>query len=134
MSGNISRHSDNFSLKVAKFGGSSLSDGEQFGKVRAIVLSDPQIRFVIPSAPGKRFNGDSKVTDMLYECYNLSSSGEDVDDLFSKVTDRYNSIISELGLELDLTEEYLHIKWAITHHAGRDYAASRGEYLNGKIL
>ncbi len=131
---NISRQGADLNLKVAKFGGSSLSEGEQFRKVKRIVLSDPSIRFVIPSAPGKRFPGDSKVTDMLYECYNRSSSGEDVEELFSYVTERYDSIIRELGIDLDLTEEYFHIKWAITHHAGRDYAASRGEYLNGKIL
>ena len=119
---------------VAKFGGSSLSDGEHFKKVKEIVLSDSRIRYVVPSAPGKRFSKDEKVTDMLYECYSLSSKGESIEEIFSSVTDRYNSIISDLSLDLDLTEEYTHIKWAIMHHAGRDYAASRGEYLNGIIL
>lgn len=121
-------------LVVAKFGGSSLSNGEHFKKVKEIVMSDPRIRYVVPSAPGKRFKNDDKVTDMLYECYSLSSSGKSIDDLFSSVTSRYDSIINELGIELDLIEEYTHIKWAIMHHAGRDYAASRGEYLNGKVL
>ena len=119
---------------VAKFGGSSLSNGDHFQKVKEIVTSDERISFVIPSAPGKRFDNDEKVTDLLYECYAASSDGESIDDLFDSVTSRYDSIIADLGIDLDLTEEYTHIKWAIMHHAGRDYAASRGEYLNGIIL
>lgn len=122
------------SVIVAKFGGSSLSNGEHFRRVKEIVSRDPRIRFVIPSAPGKRFDDDEKVTDMLYECYSASSAGESIDELFSTVTSRYDSIIEDLGIDLDLTEEYTHIRWAIMHHAGRDYAASRGEYLNGIIL
>lgn len=125
---------NNQNIKVAKFGGSSLSNGDHFRKVRDIVLSDRSVRYVIPSAPGKRFDDDDKVTDMLYECYGISSSGGSIEELFTSVTLRYDSIIHELGLDLDLTEEYTHIKWAIMHHAGRDYAASRGEYLNGLIL
>lgn len=119
---------------VAKFGGSSLSNGEHFRKVKEIVKSDPKIKYVVPSAPGKRFEKDDKVTDLLYECYSASSAGKSIDDIFFSVTSRYDSIIQDLGIDLDLTEEYTHIKWAIMHHAGRDYAASRGEYLNGKIL
>ena len=121
-------------IKVLKFGGSSLADAEQFRKVKNIVMADERRIYVIPSAPGKRFSGDTKVTDMLYECYNVAESGGDIDEIFSKVCDRYNSIIEGLGIDLDLSLEYQHIKWAILHHAGRDYAASRGEYLNGIIL
>ena len=121
-------------VKVLKFGGSSLADAEHFEKVKEIVVADPSRRFVIPSAPGKRFSNDTKVTDMLYECYNISAEGKDISEIFGKIQERYNLIIEGLGLDLDLTEEYEHIKWAITHHAGRDYAASRGEYLNGIIL
>jgi len=121
-------------VKVLKFGGSSLADAEHFAKVKEIVFADPSRRFVIPSAPGKRFGNDTKVTDMLYECYNTSAEGKDISEIFGKIQERYNLIIEGLGLDLDLTEEYEHIQWAITHHAGRDYAASRGEYLNGIIL
>ena len=121
-------------ISVAKFGGSSLSDGEHFKQVKQIVLSDDSVRYVVPSAPGKRKQSDDKVTDMLYRCYDISSDGGNIDDLFSAVTRRYDSIIEELGIKTDLTEEYTHIKWALMHHAGRDYAASRGEYLNGIIL
>ena len=124
----------NGEVKVVKFGGSSLADAEQFKKVRDIVLSDPSRRYVVPSAPGKRFKEDDKVTDLLYSCYNLSAQGESFDEVFDKIVERYDSIVNELGVDLELSDEYLHIKWSIKHHAGRDYAASRGEYLNGKIL
>ena len=121
-------------IKVVKFGGSSLADAEQFKKVRDIVLEDPSRRYVVPSAPGKRFSEDDKVTDLLYACYNLSAQGEPIDEVFNKIVERYDSIVNALNVDLDLSDEYLHIKWSIKHHAGRDYAASRGEYLNGKIL
>jgi len=120
--------------KVVKFGGSSLANGEQFAKVKNIIMADPARRYVIPSAPGKRFGGDTKVTDMLYECYNASAKGENIDEIFSKIQARYDEIIADLSLSISLEEEYTHIKWAITHHAGRDYAASRGEYLNGILM
>ena len=71
---------------------------------------------------------------MLYECYNVAAAGGVIEELFSRIRERYDSIIRDLGLTLDLTEEYTHIKWAIGHSAGRDYAASRGEYLNGIVL
>ncbi len=125
---------NNFNIKVVKFGGSSLADAEQFKKVGKIIKNDPARRFVVPSAPGKRFSGDTKVTDMLYNCYNNAYDVEKFDSLFDLIKDRFNSIIDELGIDLDLSGEYEHIKWAVLHHAGRDYAASRGEYLNGIIL
>ncbi len=124
----------NVKVKVVKFGGSSLADTEHFKKVKEIITEDSSRRYVVPSAPGKRFKDDDKVTDLLYACYNLSSRGESFEEVFSKIVERYDSIVNELNLDLDLSDEYLHIKWSIKHHAGRDYAASRGEYLNGKIL
>lgn len=125
---------NSFSIKVVKFGGSSLADAEHFKKVGDIIRADSSRLFVVPSAPGKRFSGDEKVTDMLYECYNAVAETGNIDEPFAKVCDRFNLIIEGLGLDYDLTDEFNHIKWAITHHAGRDYAASRGEYLNGLIL
>ena len=125
---------NSFNIKVVKFGGSSLADAEHFRKVGTIIHSDPTRVFVVPSAPGKRFSGDTKVTDMLYECYNVAAAGGNIEDLFSRIRERYDAIIRDLGMDLDLSEEYTHIKWAIGHSAGRDYAASRGEYLNGIIL
>lgn len=123
-----------FNIKVVKFGGSSLADAEHFRKVGDIIRADASRRFVVPSAPGKRFSGDTKVTDLLYECYNRATDGENIDEVFGKICERFNLIIEGLGINLDLTDELIHIKWAILHHAGRDYAASRGEYLNGIIL
>ena len=121
-------------LKVVKFGGSSLADAEQFKKVAAIVKSDPNRRFVVASAPGKRFSGDIKVTDMLYHCYEMVRNREDITEYFGQISERYNSIIRDLGLNFNISGELNYIRNAIQHHAGRDFAASRGEYLNSMIL
>ncbi len=125
------------SIKVVKFGGSSLADAEHFKQVAEIVRADKARRYVIPSAPGKRFSDDEKVTDMLYTFYELVRARAPMDAVnahYDKIKARYNAIISELGINLDLSGEYEYIKNAILHNSGRDYAASRGEYLNGIIL
>ncbi len=125
------------SIKVVKFGGSSLADAEHFRKVAAIVKADPARRYVVPSAPGKRFSDDIKVTDMLYTCYQMireKKSMQEVDDYYKNITERYDSIIRELGLDFDLSGEYEYIKNAMLHRPGRDFVASRGEYLSGLIL
>lgn len=121
-------------LKVVKFGGSSLADAAQFNKVADIINSDKTRRYVVPSAPGKRSKTDTKVTDMLYACYELASKGEDFAKYFSDIEARYNGIIEGLGLDFSLEGEFESIRNAFIHKAGRDYAASRGEYLNGLIL
>ena len=121
-------------LKVVKFGGSSLADAAQFKKVAAIIHADPARRYVIPSAPGKRFSGDDKVTDLLYATHRAASRGEDLDSAFKKVTDRFDSIIADLGLNLSLEAEYIKIIADLKKGASADYAASRGEYLNGILL
>ncbi len=122
------------SLKVLKFGGSSLADAEHFRQVAEIIKSEPERRYVVASAPGKRKSGDTKVTDMLYECYELLFNDEDITDVFEQIKARYNDIIAGLGIDLDLTEIYEKIKRSFIHNAGRDYIASRGEYLNAMIL
>ena len=121
-------------VKVVKFGGSSLADAEHFRQVAAIIKADPARRYVVPSAPGKRFPEDTKVTDMLYECYDKIRKQESIDELYGKICDRYNSIISELGLDFDISGELEYVKNAMMHRSGRDFAASRGEYINGLIL
>ena len=88
------------SNKVVKFGGSSLADANQFRKVAAIIKSDDKRRYVVPSAPGKRFSDDIKVTDMLYKCCELAGSGMDFSKDFQMIKDRYNGIISELGINM----------------------------------
>ena len=122
------------SLKVLKFGGSSLADAEHFRQVAEIVKSEPERRYVVASAPGKRFGGDAKVTDLLYTCYNLAANEEDITDVFNEIKSRYNDIITELGLDLDLSETFEKIRLSVVHNSGRDYVASRGEYLNSLIL
>jgi len=120
--------------KVVKFGGSSLADAEQFKKVADIIKADKSRRYVVPSAPGKRYKDDEKVTDMLYTCYEMAADGKKIDQYFDKIASRYRSIIRDLELSLSLEDEFIHIKDAFIHKAGRDYAASRGEYLNGKVM
>ena len=101
--------------KVVKFGGTSLADAKQFQKVADIILEDPARRFVVASAPGKRFVEDVKVTDMLYNCYELASEGENFDQQFQSIKDRYNGIIEELGMDdFSLDEDFETIKGAFS--------------------
>ena len=121
-------------MKVVKFGGSSLADANQFRRVAAIIKADPARRYVVASAPGKRCKEDVKVTDMLYNCYELVRQGKDISEAYAKIRDRYNSIIADLGLDFDISGELDYIRNAIEHYSGQDFAASRGEYLNSLIL
>ncbi|WP_299995127.1 aspartate kinase [uncultured Clostridium sp.] len=119
---------------VTKFGGSSLADSAHFKKVKKIIENNSKRKFVIPSAPGKRFSKDFKITDLLYLCHAHVNSSIPLDDVFQLISDRYNSIVSELNLNLNL-DYYLNIiKTDIENGASEDYTASRGEYLNGIIL
>lgn len=120
--------------KVVKFGGSSLASAEQFMKVANIIHADESRRYVVPSAPGKRFSDDTKVTDMLYACYDLAESGQAFTKLLNQIKDRYNEIIRGLKLDFSLDDDFENIKKKFLDKAGSMYAASRGEYLNGKIM
>lgn len=120
--------------KVVKFGGSSLASAEQFKKVGDIIRADEARKYVVPSAPGKRFKEDTKVTDMLYACYDLAESGKDFKKSLSDIKARYQEIIDGLGLSLSLENEFAVIEKNFAEHAGSNYAASRGEYLNGMIM
>ncbi|HIR75332.1 MAG TPA: aspartate kinase [Candidatus Choladousia intestinipullorum] len=119
---------------VAKFGGSSLADAEHFRQVKKILRQDPARRYVVPSAPGKRNSEDEKVTDLLYQCYEKASSGADYAPVLQKIRGRYQEIIDDLGLAVSLEGEFEMIEQAFVNHAGEQYAASRGEYLNGILL
>ena len=121
-------------IKVVKFGGSSLADATQFEKVGNIIRSDESRRYVVPSAPGKRFSGDIKVTDMLYACYNKAAEGKDFTKELDAIKSRYQEIIYNLGLDLSLASEFDVIEENFKKQAGKMYAASRGEFLNGKIM
>lgn len=119
---------------VAKFGGSSLADAKQFRKVKEIVESNPARKYVVPSAPGKRDSSDDKVTDLLYWCYDQAQKGNDYMPILSRIKARYQGIIDELGLDVSLEKEFQVIEQAFVSGAGEQYAASRGEYLNGILL
>lgn len=120
--------------KVVKFGGSSLADANQFRKVAAIIKSDEKRKYVVPSAPGKRFSDDIKITDMLYKCCELAGSGIDFSEPFQIIKERYNGIIAELGIDMSLDEDFDFIAAELKKRPAKDFAASRGEYLNGKVL
>ncbi len=120
--------------KVVKFGGSSLANAEQFKKVGEIIRSEESRRYVVPSAPGKRFNGDTKVTDMLYACYEAAEAGEEFSGKLQAIKERFEEIIKGLSLDLSLEREFEQIAADFSAHAGKEYAASRGEFLNGKVM
>ena len=120
--------------KVVKFGGSSLASAEQFEKAGKIIRQEESRRYVVPSAPGKRFSGDTKVTDMLYSCYHLAIQEKDFTGQLRRIKERYQEIIDGLKLELSLEDEFKNIRENFSKKIGRDYAASRGEYLNGIIM
>lgn len=125
---------DLYEKKVVKFGGSSLASAEQFRKSADIIKSEASRRFVVPSAPGKRFPKDTKVTDLLLSCYDRAAAGEDFSREFADIVSRYDDIINGLGLATDLSAEYSAIKQRLSEGTTRDYIVSRGEYLNALIL
>ncbi len=121
--------------KVVKFGGSSLASAEQFKKVGDIIRAEADRKYVVPSAPGKRDSKDTKVTDMLYACYALAEAGKSYDKELKQIKARYEEIIKGLNLRADLLDkEFETVKAQFAAKAGKDYAASRGEYLNGIIM
>lgn len=121
--------------KVVKFGGSSLANAEQIRKVVDIIHADESRVYVVPSAPGKRFSGDTKVTDMLLEAYRRATAGEDFVEQVKAIKARYDEIISELGMkDFDLDHDFLLLEECLREEPQKDYTASRGEYLNGKIM
>jgi aspartate kinase len=120
--------------KVVKFGGSSLASAEQFKKVADIIRADKDRKYVIPSAPGKRFSEDTKVTDMLYDCYNTVVEEKPFEKKLADIKARYDEIILGLDLKLSLDKEFEIINKNFVEKSGSDYAASRGEYLNGIIM
>ena len=125
-------------IKVVKFGGSSLASAAQFKKVGAIIRKEETRRYVVPSAPGKRHSGDTKVTDLLYKCYGQAilddDREEDFEEILKVIKDRYDSIINGLELTISLDDEFKTIRENFSKKIGRDYAASRGEYLNGIVM
>lgn len=123
-----------YDLKIAKFGGSSLANADQMRKVKNIVLADKARRYVVPSAPGKRFKDDTKITDSLYKLHAAVSEGKDYSQIYDFIFSRYTGIRDDLGLEIKIEDDLEEVLGIIKKGATDDYAASRGEYLNGKLL
>jgi len=122
-------------LKVAKFGGSSMADANQFRKVRDIILSDPHRKVVIVSAAGKRFSGDHKLTDLLYLCHAHTQYGVPCDPIYDMITSRYRDIRDELQLDVDLESEFAQLKERLDSKVvSSDELASRGEYFSAKLM
>ena len=121
-------------IKVVKFGGSSLASARQFQKVGEIIHADKERRYVVPSAPGKRHMHDTKVTDMLYECYELAEKNKSFSSQLKQIKLRYEEIITGLEIDLSLEKEFHEIAEQFKGKAGKEYAASRGEYLNSIIM
>ncbi|UCB46925.1 MAG: aspartate kinase [Spirochaetota bacterium] len=121
-------------VKVAKFGGTSVADVGQIRKVEAIIKADPERRYIITSAPGKRSRTDSKITDLLYLCHTHVQQDVPFKEVFSIISKRYIKIVYDLDLSLDLAPHLEKIKKEISGGATADYTASRGEYLMGLIL
>ena len=122
------------SKTVVKFGGSSLASAAQIKKAAAIIRSDEARRFVVVSAPGKRGSDDIKVTDLLYRCCDLAADNLNFDEPLALIRDRFSEIISELGITLDLDAEMETIRTHLLGGPQRDYMASRGEYLNARVI
>ena len=120
-------------IKVVKFGGSSLADAKMFRRVKEIILSDPTRAYVVPSAPGKRSPEDEKITDLLYRCYACVERKEPYEPIFEILAQRYLDIAAELELSLNM-QALLDETCAEIKRNNRDFAASRGEYLNGRML
>ena len=121
-------------IKVAKFGGSSCASAEQFRKVKDIVLSDKSRHYIVVSAPGKRASGDTKVTDLLYRLQDAVEDEKKFQETLQTIKDRYQEIIDGLGLDFSLAADFDRIEQDLKAGADRDYAASRGEFLNAKLM
>ncbi len=121
-------------IKVAKFGGSSVADGIQLTKTKQIIEADPDRRYVVVSAPGKRFDGDNKITDLLYLCKTHMEHNLPYDQVFQVVTDRFMAVQLNLGVDVDLQEHFERIKENLRKGCSADYIASRGEYLNAVLI
>ena len=121
-------------IVVAKFGGTSVADATQFRKIREIVETNPERRFIVVSAPGKRFPEDIKVTDLLLECYEKARTGKSFDTEFNQIRQRFREIIDGLRMDFPLDSELETLRQSLRTEPMKDYTASRGEYLTARIM
>ena len=121
-------------IKVAKFGGSSVADGIQLTKTKQIIEQDPDRRYIVVSAPGKRYEGDNKITDLLYLCKTHIEHNLPYDQIFQVVEDRYMAVEINLGVDVDLLRHMAEIRDNLRQNPSADYIASIGEYLNAILV
>ena len=121
-------------VKVAKFGGSSVADALQIGKIKNIIENDPDIHYVVVSAPGKRFSDDSKVTDLLYLCKAHIEHNLPYQQIFQVICDRFMAVEVNLGVNVGLKAAFEEIRKNLEAGASADYIASRGEHLNAMLI
>lgn len=121
-------------IKVCKFGGTSMADAKAMTQAKNIIESDPARRYVVVSAPGKRFKDDIKITDMLYKCNQEVLETGSCEKSFSIIKQRFIEIVKDLGVSLDIEEILTETQEAIEMNKSADFAASRGEYLSARIF
>ena len=123
------------SVIVSKFGGTSLSNSEQFSKVKKIIFSNADRKYIVVSAPGK-FKNEHKITDYLENCYIYLCEKNYIrfDFEYSIVAKRYKEIVESLGINIDIDTMLLNVKHSIMTDIDRDYIVSRGEYMSAIIL
>lgn len=121
-------------VKVCKFGGTSMADGNVMNAVKKIILSDKDRRYVVVSAPGKRFSGDIKVTDLLYKCYDELTATGSCKEAFSKIRTRFESIVKELNIKMDIASVLDETEKRMEEERSSDFCASRGEYLSARVM
>ena len=119
---------------TCKFGGSSLADVACIRKAVDIIRANPDRRFIVPSAPGKRNPDDKKITDLLYAWHNLALEGLDPSQPANIISQRFEELAKELGVNFDITKYINEISENVDKYKEPDYMASRGEYLNGHLI
>ena len=121
-------------IKVCKFGGTSMADASAMLKAKEIVDSDDARRYIVVSAPGQRFKGDVKITDVLYKCYNETVKTGACKENFAVIRERFTGIVKDLKLDFDISPILDETEKAINEQASEEYAASRGEYLSAIVF
>lgn len=122
-------------IKIAKFGGSSVADAEHFKKIKAIVDADPARRFVVVSACGRRFKGDTKVTDLLYLVNAHVKYHVSCEELLEDIGQRYFDIADELELTYPIREEFAAFaERARSGGYSTEELVSRGEYFTARLM
>ena len=119
---------------VTKFGGTSMADAGQFRKVRNIILDDPERRVVVVSAPGRRYKGDTKVTDLLYTLYMHLQYSVPYEDIWQMIAQKYTDIARDLGLSDSINVELEVIHSELRRQIDQNYLISRGEFLAARLM